>query len=129
MLLFFILDIPPPTHSGGVGVGEGGGLVGTVAKSRVGELGYEVKEVFSIHLSKYFTGVFQGVSGKRMFLVRFQDRCEKYMTSNQITNMPIYKIPVNEEAEVSTIYAIPDETVGLEKGYYNGVYVLLKFKK
>ena len=34
-----------------------------------------------------------------------------------------------KEDRVPTIYAIPDKAVDLEKGYYYGVYVLLKFKK
>ena len=36
-------------------------------------------------LRKEFTGVVQGVSGKKRFLVRFQNGFEKDMTSNQPT--------------------------------------------
>ena len=104
-------------------------LVGVVAKAKVGELEDEVREGFTRRLRKALSGVLQGVSGKRRFLVRFQDGYEKDLTSNQLTLVTVDKIPVTEEAKVPTISVIPDETVDIEKGYYNGVYVLLQFNK
>ena len=56
-----------------------------MVKSKVGELEDEVREVFSSRLRKELTGVVQGVSGKRRFLVRFQDGCENDKTLNQLT--------------------------------------------
>ena len=56
-----------------------------VVKANVGEFEEEVREVVSGWLRKYFTGVVQGVSGKRSFLESFQDCCEKYLTSNKLT--------------------------------------------
>ena len=68
--------------------------MGTVEKSNVGELGDEVREGFYRRMRKELTGVVQGVSGKRRFLVRFQDGCEKDMTSNKLTAVIVDKIPV-----------------------------------
>ena len=45
------------------------------------------------------------VSGKKRLLVRFQDGCENYLTSNQLTKNT------------------------LDKGYYHGVYVILHLNK
>ena len=47
---------------------------------------------------------------------------------NQLFVMKVERIPNTEEAEVPTLYIIPDETVYLEKGYYHGDYELLQFK-
>ena len=89
-------------------------MVGPVAKSKVDELEDEVRELlFSRHIRKELTGVVQGVSGKRSFLVRFQDECEKYLTSNQITIVTVDNRPVTEEDEVANIYVIPDEDIDL----------------
>ena len=55
--------------------------------------------------------------------MRFQDGCENDMTLNQLTVVILYKIPVEEEPEVTTIPEITDETFPLEKGYCHGVYV------
>ena len=62
-------------------------------------------------------------------MLRFQDGCEKYLTSNQLTAVTVDRIPVAEESDVTKIYVIPDDKVYLEKGYYLGVYNLLKFNK
>ena len=44
--------------------------------------------------------------------------------------MTVEKIPVDKEhPEVLMIDVIPDETIDSEKGYYQGVHVLLKFNK
>ena len=80
-------------------------------------------------LRKGLTGVVQGISGKGRFLVRFQDGCEKNMTSNQLTAVTVEKRPVHEEPEVPTIDVIPDEKVYPEKVFYHGVHILLHFNK
>ena len=36
--------------------------------------------------------------------------------------MKLDKRPMTEEAKVTTISAIYDDTIDLDKGYYNGVY-------
>ena len=38
----------------------------------------------------------QVVSGKKRFLVRFQDGCENYLTLNQLTVMTVENIHVEE---------------------------------
>ena len=47
---------------------------------------------------------------------------------NKISSLTVERIPDTKEAEVPTIYIIPDETADLDKWYYHGVYMLLKFK-
>ena len=69
----------------------------------------------------------QGVSGRRRFLVRFQNWCKNYLSSNQLTVVILDKIPVEEEPLVSTIPEIPEDKVK-KKGYYRCVYVLLQLK-
>ena len=44
-----------------------------VVKSKIGELEEEVRAGSSIRIKKELTGVVQGVSGSRMFLVRFHN--------------------------------------------------------
>ena len=85
-------------------------------KAKVGELEGEFREEFSRRPGKDLTGVVQGVSGKRRFLMRFQYGCEKDLTLNQLTIATLEKIPMTEEYEVPTISGIPDETIDLEKG-------------
>ena len=62
----------PPTHRknkrGGYKI-----VVGAVVKAKIGGLEEEVRAGFSRMMRKDFTGVFQGVYGKNMFEVRFQD--------------------------------------------------------
>ena len=48
-------------------------MVGTVVKSKVGDLEEDIREGFLRRLSKEMTGVVQEVVGKRRYLVRFQD--------------------------------------------------------
>ena len=43
--------------------------------------------------------------------------------------MIVEKILEEKEPEVSEISEIPEEQVELEKGYYQCVYVMLRFKK
>ena len=71
----------------------------------------------------------QGVLGKKRFLVRFQYRCKKNMSLNQLTIMILEKVLEEKEPEVSAIPEIPEEQFELEKGYYCGVYFMLRFKK
>ena len=70
--------------------------MGMVVKAKVRELEEELREVFLRRLRKEFTGVVKGVSGKKRFLVRIQYGCENYMTSNQLTVVPVENIPVEE---------------------------------
>ena len=69
----------------------------------------------------------EGVSSNKRFLESLQDRCDKDLTSNQITSVKIYRIPITKESEFPKIYTMTDEKVYLEKVYYNGVYVSLYF--
>ena len=48
----------------------------------------------------------QGVSGKRILLVRSQDGCEKDLNLNQLTIMTLVNIPLSEEVKVPTISVI-----------------------
>ena len=104
-------------------------MVGAVNKANISELEEEVRSGFTRRVRKKLTGVVQGVSGKKRFLVRFQDGYKKDMTSNQLTVVILDNIPVEEEPTVPMITVIPDETVPLEKGYYNGVHLVLHFNK
>ena len=83
----------------------------------------------SRRLGKEFNGVVEAVSCNREYLVRFQGGCEKHMTSNQLTNVTVYRISMTEEDEVPMISTKPKEAVDLEKGYYHFVHVLLNFNK
>ena len=51
--------------------------VGTVIKAKIGELEEEVRVGSSRRMRKELTGVVQGVSGRRSFLVRYQNGCER----------------------------------------------------
>ena len=61
--------------------------------------------------------------------MRFQDGCEKNLTSNQLTILTVEKRPVDQEPEVPMISVIPDNTVDSDKGCYHGVYVMLNLMK
>ena len=52
-------------------------MVGTVVEPKIGELEEEVKVGRSIRMRKDLTGAVQEVSGKKRFLIRFQDGCKK----------------------------------------------------
>ena len=58
-------------------------MVGTVVKAKIGELEEEVRVGSARRMRKELTGVVQGVSGRRRLLVRFQNGCEKNLSSNQ----------------------------------------------
>ena len=111
-------------------MGRGNNIVeGTVIKAKIGELEEEVREGSSRRMRKELTSVVQGVSGRRRFLVRFQNGCENNLSSNQLTVVIADNILVEEEPEVSTIPEITENNFEKQKGYYRCVYVLLKFKK
>ena len=52
-------------------------MVGTVVKYKIGELEEEVRAGSSRRMRKEFTGVVQGIPGRRRFFVRFKNGCEK----------------------------------------------------
>ena len=60
-------------------------------------------------------------------MLRFKDRCEKYLTLNHIAVVTVDSIPLTKEAEMPILSVIPDDTIDLDKGYYHFVYVLLHF--
>ena len=98
---------------------KGGGekiVVGTIVKSKIGELEEEVRESSSINMRKELTGVVQGVSGRRRFFVMFQNGCENYLSSNQLTVVVVEKIAEEKEPEVSEIAEIQEEQVKLDQG-------------
>ena len=45
--------------------------------------------------------------------MRFQDRCEKRLTSNPLTTVTVDRISVTKESKVPTIYMKPEESVYL----------------
>ena len=53
--------------------------------------------------------------------MRFQDGCERYLISNQLTMMTLERTPMTKYSEVTIVYVIHDETIDLEKGHYHGV--------
>ena len=52
-------------------------MEGTVVQTKIGELGEEVRAGNSRRMMKELTGVVQGASGRRRFLVMFHNGCEK----------------------------------------------------
>ena len=74
-------------------------------------------------MGKEFTGVLQGVSVHKRFLLGFQYRCEKDSASNQLALVTVERNPATKESDVPTVSAIPDDIIDLDKGYYHGVYV------
>ena len=56
-------------------VGGNNIMVGVVVKSKIGYLEEEVRADSLRRMRKDLTGVVQGVSGSKRFLVRFQDGC------------------------------------------------------
>ena len=62
-------------------------------------------------MRKDFTGVVQGVLGMSRVLVRFHNRCENNLSSNQLTVVTAHKIMVEEAPEVSTSPEIPEDNV------------------
>ena len=62
-------------------------MVDTVIKVKVGQLEKEARDIFYMYLRKELTGVVQGVSGKKTFLVRFQYGFKNYLYLNQLTDL------------------------------------------
>ena len=91
-------------------------MVGTAVKAKIGELEEEVRVGSSRRMSKELTGLVQSISGKRRFLVRFHDGCEKNLSSNQLTIVAAHEILVEEAPLVSTITEIPEDIVESHKG-------------
>ena len=52
--------------------------------------------MISRHLRKELTVLFKGFSGKRRFLVKFQDGGDKDITLNQLTINTAKRIPMNK---------------------------------
>ena len=69
-------------------------MEGALVKSEIGELEEEVREDNSRRIRKELTGVVQGVSGRRIFLVRFQNGCKNNLSSNRLTVVIVENIPV-----------------------------------
>ena len=67
-------------------------LVGTVVKSKIGELEEEVRAGSSRIMRKELTGVVLGVSGRRRLLVRFHNGFENNLSLNQLIVVIIEKI-------------------------------------
>ena len=102
-------------------------MVGAVVKTKIGELEEEVRAGGLRMMRKDLTGLVQGVSGRRMFLVRFHNWCKNNMSSNKLTVVIVEKITEEKEPEVYEIAEIPEEQFELEKRYYRCVYVMLRF--
>ena len=64
-------------------------------KAKVGELEDDVREGFYSKTNKELIGVLEAVSSNRK-LVRFQDGCEKYLTSNKLTAVTVDRIVVTK---------------------------------
>ena len=103
-------------------------VVRTVVKAKIRELEEEVRVGSAIRTRKELTGVVQAISGKRRFLVRFHDGCEKNLSSYQLTVVTAHEILVEEVPLVSTIPVIPEDKNESHKGYDVSVYVILHFK-
>ena len=71
-------------------------MVGEVVKVKIGDLEDELREIFYRRPRKELNDVVEAVSSKRRFLERFQDGCDKNMTSNKITVLTLYIIPVTK---------------------------------
>ena len=73
----------------------------------IGELEEEARAGSPRRMRKDLTGVVKGVSGKKRFLVSFQDGCKNNLSLNQLTVVIVDKIPEEKEPEVSEISEIP----------------------
>ena len=104
-------------------------MVGTVAKTKIGELEEEVRSGCSRSIRDYFNGVVQVILWKNRFLVMFQGGCKNNMSSNQLTIVIVEKIPEEKEPKVFTNSDISEDKFTLEHGYYHCVYIMLWFNK
>ena len=82
-------------------------VVGSVVKSKIGELEEEVRVGSSRRIRKELNGVVEGFLRKKRFLLSFKDWCKKNLSSNQLTIVIVEKIPEEKETEV---YEIPEIT-------------------
>ena len=103
-------------------------MVGTVVKEKIGELEEELREGCLSRMSKELADVVQLILGKKRFLERFKDGCEKNLSSNQLTIVIVEKILEEKEPEVFMNIEIPEDQVNLDQGYYHCAYVILRFK-
>ena len=69
-------------------------MVWTAVKANIGELEEEVRVCNTRRIRKELTGVVKAISGKRKFLVRFHDGCEKNLSSYQLTVVTAHEILV-----------------------------------
>ena len=86
-------------------------MAGTVVKAKIGELEEEVRAGSSRRTRKDFTGVVQGVLGRRKFLARFKNWCKNIFSLNKLNVVIVEKIPEEKEPEVYEIAEIPEEKV------------------
>ena len=91
-------------------------VVRTGVKAKIGELEEEVRVDSSRRMRKELTGVVQGVSGRRRFLVGFHNGCKNNLSSNQLTVVTAHEILVEEAPGVSTIPEIPEDNAESHKG-------------
>ena len=84
-------------------------MMGTVVKTKVGELEDEAREIFTRRTRKELNGVAEAVSGNKRCLARFQYELKKDLILNQLTAVIVERIPNTKEAKVTTIFTITDE--------------------
>ena len=74
-------------------------MEGKIVKAKIGELEEEVRAGNSRRMRKEFSGVVQGVSGRRRILVRFQNGCKNNIFLNPL-NIVIFRLdtPVSQES-------------------------------
>ena len=82
-------------------------MVGTVVKTKVCELGDEIREVFLMKLRKDMAGVVREVDGKIRYLVRFQDGGEKKIPPSLLVIVDVTS-EVEEEIKVREVEIIPE---------------------
>ena len=80
LLLILKLSSPHRENQGG-----GGYLGGVVFKENIGELEEGGSLGCLKRMRNDLTGVVQGISGKKRFLVNFQDGCKNNLSSDQLT--------------------------------------------
>ena len=68
-------------------------MVGTVVKTKIGELEEEVRAGSSRRTRKDLTGVVQGVLGRSRLLLRFKNGRKNNLSSNQLTVVIVDKTP------------------------------------
>ena len=70
--------------------------MGKIVKDKVDELEEDIREGFLSQLRKELTGVVQGVSRNKRFLVNFQDGREMYITTNKLTVVIVENRPMEK---------------------------------